>query len=104
MYNLLDSSEKEIKVLYCNTCMVFIQLIILFVVAIQVAPLVDDANILINNASDSLHDLRALIPKINKFIPEALNTTRNLGHMIPEIKQGMRILRQVCVQDPQCNF
>tara|TARA_B110000008_G_C16944650_1_gene553913 strand:+ start:309 stop:542 length:234 start_codon:yes stop_codon:yes gene_type:complete len=74
----------------------------LFVIAIEIIPLVNDANVLINDASASLHDLSVIMPKINVILPEAQNTTRILGHMIPEINQGMYILRQLCLQDPEC--
>ena len=102
MYNLLDGTERDTKLLYCNTCMVFIHFIILLIIAIEISPLVHDASILISDAGDTLRDFSILIPKINQLIPEAQNTTRILGHMIPEINQGMHILRQLCLQDPQC--
>ena len=44
-----------------------------------------------------------MIPEINGLIPEAQNTTRILGHMIPRITQGMDILRQLCNQVPECH-
>ena len=89
MYNLFEPNNREIKVLYCNTIMVFIHFIMLFVIAIEIIPLVNDANVLINDAGASLHDLSVIMPKINVILPEAQNTTRILGHMIPEINQGM---------------
>ena len=104
MYRLLETTESEVKVLYCNTFMVFLHLLILFIVAIEISPLVGDASILINDASDTLHDFSVLMPKINSLIPEAKNTTKILGRMIPEINQGLRILRQLCLQDPQCHL
>ena len=104
MYNLLDDVERDSKVLYCNTFMLVIHFIILFIIAIEIGPLVRDASILISDASDTLRDFSVIMPKINKLIPEAQNSTRILGHMIPEINQGMRILRQLCLQDPQCHL
>ena len=104
MYNLLESTDSDIKVLYCNTFMVFLHLLILIIVAVEIAPLVGDASILIHDATDTLHDFGVLMPKINSLIPEAKNTTRILGRMIPEINQGLRILRQLCLQDPQCHL
>ena len=104
MYNLLEPDNRETTMLYCNTIMGFIQFIILFVIAMEIIPLVNDANVLINDASDSLHDFSVIMPKINVILPEAQNTTRILGHMIPEITQGMRILRQLCFQDPECHL
>jgi hypothetical protein len=66
---------------------------------------VRDANVLINDASYSLHDFSVIMPEISLIIPEARNTTRILlGHLIPEINQGMSILRQLCLQDPECHF
>ena len=84
--------------------MVFIHFIILFIIAIEIIPLVRDANVLINDASYSLHDFSVIMPEISLIIPEARNTTRILGHLIPEINQGMYILRQLCLQDPECHF
>ena len=104
MYRLLETTDSEVKVLYCNTFMVFLHLLILIIVAVEIAPLVGDASILIHDASDTLHDFSVLMPKINSLIPEAKNTTRILGRMIPEINQGLRILRQLCLQDPQCHL
>ena len=104
MYNLLESVDSDIKVLYCNTFMVFLHLLILIIVAVEIAPLVGDASILIHDATDTLHDFSVLMPKINSLIPEAQNTTRILGRLIPEINQGMYILRQLCLQDPQCHL
>lgn len=45
-----------------------------------------------------------MMPEINKLIPEAKNSTRILGHMIPRINQGLYILRQICLQDPSCHL
>ena len=104
MYNLLEPGNRETTVLYCNTTMVFIQFIILFVIAIEIIPLINDANVLINDASDSLHDFSVIMPEINVILPEARNTTRILGQMVPEINQGMHILRQLCLQDPECHL
>jgi len=104
MYKLIEPLERETKVLYCNTIMVFFHFIILFIIAVEIIPLVKDANILINDAGKLLHDFSIIMPKINTLIPEAQNTTRILGHMIPEITQGMHILRQLCLQDPECSL
>jgi hypothetical protein len=70
----------------------------------MLGPVVNDAGVLINDASQSLDDFSIIIPEVNKLIPEAMNTTRILGHMIPKINQGMYILRQLCLQYPECQL
>ena len=77
---------------------------IILIIAIQLGPVVNDAGILINDAADSLHDFSILIPDVQRIMPEAQNTTRILGHMIPRINRGMRILDQLCLQDPSCSL
>ena len=70
----------------------------------MLGPVANDAGLLINDASQSLDDFSIMIPEVNKLIPEAMNTTRILGHMIPKINQGMHILHQLCLQDPECQL
>ena len=107
MYNRLEevSSSVNIKyVQYCNLCFTMMLFILILIVAIEVSPITKDAGILINDASETLQDYSLLVPKINGLIPEARNTTRILGHLIPEIKEGLKILRSLCYAEPKCNF
>ena len=104
MYQLLEPGNRETTVLYCNTVMAIIHFIIIFVIAMEIIPLVNDAHVLINDASYSLRDLNVIMPEITLILPEARNTTRILVHLIPEINQGMYILRQLCLQDPACHL
>ena len=103
-YSLLEDVETSTKVLYLNTCMMCIHFLILIIIAAMLAPVAKDAGVLISDASTTLHDLGTIIPKINLLIPEAENATRILGHMIPEINEGIKILKQMCQQDPSCHF
>ncbi len=91
-------------VAYCNLCFTFLLFIIMIAIATELSPLAKDAGILIKDAGETLNDYGILVPKINGLIPEAQNTTRILGRLIPEIKQGMRILAQLCYNDPNCYF
>ena len=103
-YSLLDEAERGTKLLYLNTCMMCIHFLILIIIAAMLGPVANDAGVLINDASTTLHDFGTIIPKINLLIPEAENATRILGHMIPEISEGIKILKQICQQDPSCHF
>jgi|UniRef100_A0A6C0BXZ6 hypothetical protein len=101
--NIKNSLNKNhILMIYCNTFFSFSIFIILIVIASQLSPVVNDAGILINDASENLKDFSILIPRINNLIPEAQNTTRILGHLIPMIKNGMHQLRQLCHEAPGC--
>ena len=104
MYRLIEDADRDSKILYCNTCFVVIQFFILFIVALQVGPLVNDATVLIHDAGESLKDLAELIPAVNNLMPKAENTTFVLAKMIPEINQGLRILKQICSDDPRCSI
>ena len=103
-YALLEEAETTTKVLYINTCMVCLHFIILIVIAAMLGPVANDAGVLIHDAGQTLADFGTIIPKINLLIPEAENATRILGHMIPEISEGIKILKQMCQQDPSCHF
>ena len=104
MYRLIDDPDRDSKILYCNTCFVLIQFCILFIVAIQIGPLIKDATILIHDASENLKDFSVLIPAVNNLIPKAENTTFVLAKMIPEINQGLNILKQICSNYPHCSI
>ncbi len=95
--------RNHILMIYCNTFFSFSIFIILIIIASQLSPVVNDAGILINDASENLKDFSILIPKINNLIPEAQNTTRILGRMIPMIRNGMHQLRQLCYEAPECH-
>ena len=101
-YSLLDDADRSTKLLYLNTCMMCLHFLILIIIASMLGPIASDAGVLINDASTTLHDFGNIMPKINKLIPEAQNATRILGHMIPEINEGIKILKQMCRQDPTC--
>ena len=92
------------KAIYVTCLCTLINFLILFIIAVMLGPVAHDAGILINDAGKSLIDLSIMIPEINGLIPEAQNTTRILGHMIPRITQGMDILRQLCNQVPECHL
>ena len=96
--------KNQVRAIYLNCCFSAINLLILFIIATMIGPLVNDASILIKDAGSTLNDFSIMIPEINRLIPEAKNTTRILGHMIPEINQGMRILAQLCLESPKCSF
>lgn len=96
-------NKNHILMIYCNTFFSFSIFIILIVIASQLSPVVNDAGILINDASENLKDFSILIPRINNLIPEAQNTTRILGRLIPMIKNGMHQLRQLCYEAPGCH-
>lgn len=96
--------KNQARAIYLNCVFSTISCLILFIIAIMLGPVAKDAGILINDASATLEDFSIMIPKVNGLIPEAQNTTRILGHMIPEINQGMSILRQLCIQDPGCHL
>tara|TARA_B110000967_G_scaffold206512_1_gene253424 strand:+ start:1510 stop:1842 length:333 start_codon:yes stop_codon:yes gene_type:complete len=100
----LSLERNQILAIYINCVFSSFLLIILIIIAATLTPLANDAGILIKDAAITLKDFSILIPEINRLIPEARNTTLILGHMVPEIKQGMRILRQLCIQDPLCNL
>ena len=104
MYNLMDDTNRDQKILYCNTCLLLFLFVLLFCVALMVGPLAKDGSILIDDASETLKDYGSLIPKINALIPETQNATRILGRMIPEIREGLYVLTQLCRNDPNCHF
>ena len=104
LHHLVHSENMQVKAIYLNCIFSTISCIILLIIACILVPISKDATILIQDASVTLQDFSIMIPTINNLIPEAQNTTRILGHMIPEINQGMSILRQLCVQDPGCHM
>jgi len=97
-------SINHVRAIYITTFLSSLIFLILLILAIELVPVIKDAGILINDASLTLNDFSIMIPEINGLIPEAKNTTRILGHMIPEINQGMRILAQLCLESPKCSF
>mgnify|MGYP006099683233 CR=1 FL=1 len=97
--------EKHVtKVIYCNVMMTCVSFFTLFILAIEISPVVNDAGILINDASNNLKDFSIILPEISTILPEARNTTRILGQLVPEIKEGMSILHQQCMHDKNCHF
>ena len=100
--NELSLDRNQRVVLYLNCVCSSFLFIIIIIIATTLTPVANDAGILIKDAVITLKDFRILMPEINRLIPEARNTTLILGQMVPEIKQGMRILRQLCIQDPAC--
>ncbi len=100
----LSLDKNQVRAIYLNCCFSAINLLILFIIATMIGPLVNDASILIKDAGSTLNDFSIMMPEISSLIPEAKNTTRILGHMIPRINQGMHILNQLCIQDPECHF
>ena len=76
--------------------------ILMLILAIVIIPISNDASILLNDGSKTLHDFGILVPSVQKMMPEARNSTIILGRMIPEINQGLRILRQLCKQTSSC--
>ncbi len=96
--------KNQVIAIYLNCVFSSVLVLIMIIIAATISPLVNDANILINDAGQSLNDFSIMIPEINGLIPEAKNTTRILGHMIPRITQGLHILRQICIQDPNCHL
>jgi len=96
--------RNQVIAIYLNCCFSTLAFLVLVIIAANLTPVVQDAGILIKDAGESLNDFSIMIPEINKLIPEAKNSTRILGHMIPRINQGIRILIQICVQDPGCHL
>ena len=103
-YQQMIEEANQNRVIYVTCVCTLINFLILFIIAVMLGPVAHDAGILINDAGKSLVDLSIMIPEINGLIPEAQNTTRILGHMIPRITQGMDILRQLCNQVPECHL
>tara|TARA_B110000495_G_scaffold196090_1_gene204482 strand:+ start:348 stop:683 length:336 start_codon:yes stop_codon:yes gene_type:complete len=100
----LKLEQNQVRAIYLNCCFSALSVLILIIIASMLGPVAKDAGILIKDAGDSLKDFSIMIPEINGLIPEAKNTTRILGHMIPKIIQGMNILKQLCIQDPECHI
>ena len=96
--------RNQVIAIYTNCFISFLLFFILVGIAATLSPVAKDAGILINDAGTTLKDITIMIPEINKLIPEAKNSTRILGHMIPRINQGIRILIQICIQDPGCHL
>ena len=100
----LSLERNQVIAIYLNCVFSFLFFIILIAVIATLNPVAQDANILIKDAGESLKDFSIMIPEVNHLIPEAKNTTRLLGRMIPEIRRGLYILRQICLQDPGCHL
>ena len=96
--------KNQVIAIYLNCIFSSVLVLTMIIIAATISPLANDANILINDASQSLNDFSIMIPEVNGLIPEAKNTTRILGHMIPEITRGLSILKQICRQDPGCHY
>jgi hypothetical protein len=96
--------RNQVIAIYLNCFFSSLSFFVLIIIAATLSPVAQDASILIKDAGESLNDFSIMIPEINGLIPEAQNTTRILGHMIPRINQGMFILRQLCLQDPECHL
>ena len=100
----LTLERNQVIAIYLNCVFSFFAFFILIIIAATLTPVANDASILIKDAGKSLNDFSILIPEINGLIPEAKNTTRILGRMNPRINQGMFILKQLCIQDPECHL
>lgn len=96
--------RNQVMAIYLNCCFSTLAFFVLVIIAANLTPVVQDAGILIKDAGESLNDFSIMIPEVNKLIPEAKNSTRILGHMIPRINQGLYILRQICLQEPSCHL
>jgi hypothetical protein len=108
MYNEINErlslERNQVIAIYCNSFFSFLNFLILFIIAVELGPVVKDAGILLKDVGVTLKDISIMVPEINRLIPEARNTTLILGHMVPEINQGMYILRQLCIQDSICHL
>jgi hypothetical protein len=68
-YFELNNSNKDINIcsiraIYINTFLSIVMCIILIVIASFLVPLTKDANILIDDASDTLKDMDIIIPEV----------------------------------------
>ena len=100
----LSVERNQVIAIYLNCFFSFLSFLVLIIMVSTLSPVINDASILIKDAGDSLNDFSIMIPEINILMPEARNTTRILGQMVPRINQGMYILRQLCIQDPSCHL
>jgi hypothetical protein len=89
--------RNQVIAIYANCFFSALVFLVLVILAATLTPVAQDASVLIKDAGLTLKDFSIIIP-------EAQNTTRILGHMVPEITQGMHILRQLCLQDPECHL
>jgi hypothetical protein len=55
---------KSITVSHINCILLSIMLIIQLIISTQIIPLVNDASILVNDASDTLADMNIIIPEV----------------------------------------
>ena len=108
-YNLLDDTpvtvnRNHVRILYYNMFCSSLIFIVIFIIGIEIDPLVKNASVLLDDASQSLNDFNVLLPEVKSLIPEARNSTKMLGRLTPEIVRGLRILVQLCTIDPECSM
>lgn len=108
---------KKIKVTHINCIMSFITMIILIIISIQITPIVNDANKLVKDGSDTLKDMSVIIPDVTKtlddmkfvipevkktlydmdiIIPEVKDTIDDMKIIMPEIKDILRMVTKLC--------
>ena len=62
--NPISLTNRLRNTIYCNCIMTTISAIIMFSIALSVIPLAYDANILVNDAGETLKDMNVIIPEV----------------------------------------
>ena len=108
---------KKLHIGHANCFITGIILIILTIISIQITPLVNDANELVHDGSNTLKDMNVIIPDVtstlndmntiipnvkktvhdmNIIIPQVKNTLDDMTIIMPEIKDILRMVKSLC--------
>lgn len=97
-------SRNQIIVIYANCFFTALIFFALLIIILKLNPVLHDANLLIQDAGQNLNSFSSLLPDLQVLIPQAKNTTIIIRNMVPEIEEGLYIIRQMCQQYPGCHL
>ena len=96
--------RKQVIAIYTNCFISFIIFFILIGIIVKLGPIANDAKILMKNIDKTVDNINVVFPEINDVLPQAKTITHIAMHYIPSINQAINILKQICVQDPECHL
>ena len=61
-------------------------------------------SVLVSNLVSIAPEVQTTLADVNILVPQMQKTLVELGRMLPEIKTGMDVLKQLCVEAPNCSY
>ena len=59
-------------------------------------------SVLVGTLSNIAPEVQSTLSDVNIIMPEMRRSLTELGQMLPEIQMGMKVLRQLCADNPNC--